>query len=257
VEHIARHKHTELFFSSPEDKFFWHKLAEVTYHAVNSIVGVSKGVNQSLIDSYGVSNESLRTIYNGIGGNKAGHIEVHRSRKFILNIGRLLPQKQQDHLLKAYAESGICKDYDLVILGEGPDLESLEQLADKLHVRKYVFFEGFCENVSAYLDKASCFVFSSAYEGFGIVLVEALANGCPVVSYDCDYGPAEIVQSPNHGVLVPVDRIDLLADAILKTVSSEPRSPQSDAERIAYAKTFSIPRMVEGYEQCFESALQG
>ena len=256
AEHTVRHKHIAESNATDEDKAFWHKLAEATYKAVTVTVCVSDGIKQDLIDSYGVSPASLITIYNGVARGDSNHVGKNRDKNFILSVGRLVKQKQQDQIIQAYAKSGIYKDFDLVILGEGSELESLVRLTEKLNIKKHVFFEGFCDQADSFYSKASCFVFSSAYEGFGLVLVEALANGCPVVSYDCDYGPGEIIKSPEHGVLVPLNRIDLLAEAMIKVVYTDRRTPKSDAKRMAYAQKFSISNMISGYEQCFESVLQ-
>ena len=106
-----------------------------------------------------------------------------------------------------------------------------------------VSLPGWAENPFAYMARAALFVLSSRYEGFGIVLVEAMACGCPAVSTDCPAGPAEILEDP--GLLAPVGDPESLARTMLRQLSK----PADKAALRARAARFSLERTVEGYER--------
>src|SRR5262249_689719 len=97
---------------------------------------------------------------------------------------------------------------------EGPERGSLEALARELGLGARLAMPGFVENPWAWIGRASVFVLPSRWEGFGSVLVEAMACGTPVVAADCDYGPREILHDGKNGLLVRRDDAMSLAQAI-------------------------------------------
>ena len=133
----------------------------------------------------------------------------------------------------------------MIVLGEGPLRPTLLALAHNLHISEYVDFPGFVSNPFAYLAKAHLFVLSSRHEGLGNVLIEAMACGCPVVSTDCPFGPAEILENGRWGKLVPTEDPEALAQAMIHTMDTP---PQRDTlrERASY---FSVDRAVDRYEE--------
>jgi len=120
----------------------------------------------------------------------------------ILGIGRFVPQKDFPLLIRAFARVRQDRDVRLVLLGGDQSDEcqmrhkqELLKLAAELGIQDHVDFPGFATNPYSFLNRASLFVLASRYEGFGNVLVESLACGCPVVSTDCPSGPAEILDN--------------------------------------------------------------
>jgi len=143
-----------------------------------------------------------------------------KSRQYpvILSAGRLAPEKDFKTLLKATAIVCKTKEVRLIILGDGKEKENMKRTVDELHIGDKVDIIGFVMNPYPYMKNASVFVLSSKNEGFGNVLVEAMACGCPIVSTDCPGGPAEILDNGRYGKLVPVGNDKALADAILETL---------------------------------------
>ncbi|PAX48948.1 glycosyltransferase [Brunnivagina elsteri] len=128
----------------------------------------------------------------------------------------------------------------LIILGNGEQYTELNTLIQELRLEKDVAMLGFQENPYAYMSRASVFVLSSAWEGFGNVIVEALAVGTPVVSTNCPNGPAEILANGKYGSLVNVGDSQAMANAILKVLSGNYPVIKSDwLNQFSYSEAVS------------------
>jgi len=112
----------------------------------------------------------------------------------ILAAGRLSPEKGFSTLIQAFARLAAKRACRLVILGEGRQRGDLERLVNDSRLMDRVSMPGWTTNPFAYMSRAALFVLSSVREGLGLVLIEALACGCPCVSTDCPSGPREILQ---------------------------------------------------------------
>jgi exopolysaccharide biosynthesis WecB/TagA/CpsF family protein len=175
------------------------------------IVAVSDGVADDLARITGVARIRITTIHNpvidaGFAGRATGaapHPWLIRppGRVFVF-AGRLVAQKDPETLLRAFA---LVNDPDarLIILGEGPLRSALMALAARLWIATRVYFAGFQANPLPWIVRADALVLPSLYEGFGNVIVEALACGTPVIATDCPSGPAEILEGGRYGTLVP------------------------------------------------------
>ena len=128
-----------------------------------------------------------------------------------------------------------------MILGEGEERSKLETLVQELGLEKEVSLPGFVDNPHKYMKRAAVFVLSSKWEGFGNVLVEAMALGTPVVSTNCPSGPAEILEGGKHGKLVPIGDERKLARAILESMWA-PR-----CQAVSRAKEFNVKEIGDRY----------
>jgi glycosyltransferase involved in cell wall biosynthesis len=133
----------------------------------------------------------------------------------VLGVGRLSRIKNFPLLLRAFAQARRALPMHLLILGEGKQRGELARLADHLGITADVELMGFQANPYPFMRAADLFVLSSSWEGFGNVLVEAMACGTPVVATDCPSGPSQILQGGRYGALVPVDDVDALARAMV------------------------------------------
>ncbi|UHD16892.1 glycosyltransferase [Thiocapsa bogorovii] len=128
------------------------------------------------------------------------------SKPVVLSAGRFQSQKAFDRLIRAHAVlRGEGLDHHLVLLGDGPLRAALMDEARALGVQDSVFFPGHKADVSAWMAHACVFALCSRYEGFGLVILEALVAGTPVVAMDCPSGPAEILDDGRYGILTPHD----------------------------------------------------
>jgi glycosyltransferase involved in cell wall biosynthesis len=225
----------------------------------DAIVAVSEGVAEDLVVACGLSRDRVSVIYNGVAGGdfalRSAAPPEHRwyaeHSQVIVAAGRLVEQKDFATLLRAFALVAQRRAARLILLGEGPLRASLEALARTLGVADRIDMPGFRANPLPYLRSAAAVVLSSRYEGFGLVLAEALACGTPVVSTDCPHGPAEILDHGRYGRLVPVGDPESLARAILATLDAPP-ARQSLCERGA---VFTIERCAEAYLELFGRVL--
>ena len=198
-------------------------LIPLLYRLPARVVAVSAGVERALV-SMGVPAARIRVIHNPAGRARdrpppePGAAALPPGR-FVLGAGRLCAQKGFDRLLRAFARLGPAGDLRLAILGEGPARAELRRQARALGIGGRVHLPGWVNDLDRWYRAAECFVLSSRYEGFGLVLVEAMANRCPVVAFDCPFGPSEIVHDGRTGLLVAEGDVDALADAMSRLLA--------------------------------------
>ena len=192
------------------------------YRFPSRVVGVSKGITR-MLEEMGVPMEKLISIPNPLVMKHDTAFESILSpypSRYIVGVGRLAKEKGFDRLLMAFSRVPFS-DIHLVILGEGDERAALSALSRRLGIASRVYLPGVVENVEAWYRHAECFVLSSRYEGWGNVVMEAMAAECPVVSFDCRYGPAEILENGKCGILVEQGNVSALAAAIARLLSND------------------------------------
>jgi glycosyltransferase involved in cell wall biosynthesis len=168
----------------------------------------------------------------------------HRPEEvLILSAGALHPRKDFPTLIRAFHVLRQQRPAKLVILGEGEARPELQTLIRDLSLGQDVALPGYADNVHAWMTRADLFVMSSQVEGFCLVLIEAMACGCPVVSTDCPSGPAEILQQGRYGPLVPVGNYRTLAWAMASSLQ-RPVEPETLRARAA---DFSVDASCSAY----------
>ncbi|HHT9158384.1 MAG TPA: glycosyltransferase [Candidatus Brocadiaceae bacterium] len=245
------------------------------------VIAVSKGVRNDLIKKFGVKEEKVQVIYNPIGIEEIQKLsqeniydnKLENDIPVIVTSGRLTEQKGQWHLIRAFSEVRKRIPCRLVIMGTGELDGYLRELTRELNLEDDVVFWGWQKNPYKYLANANVFVLSSLWEGFGIVLVEAMVCKLPVISTDCQSGPREIlapqsngnnqindIEYAEFGLLVPVcDGIfykandpltkeeSVLADAIVKVISDNKLSKHYSEMGLQRARDFNVNKIVEEY----------
>ncbi|MGU5839847.1 glycosyltransferase family 4 protein [Aeromonas caviae] len=146
-------------------------------------------------------------------------INLHKAKLF-LAVGRLTYQKGFDLLLQAWAQvAPLHPDWRLRIVGDGEDKAMLEQLRRDLNIEASTELLPKTNNIAAHYQQAAFFVMSSRFEGLPLVLIEAQAYGLPIVSFNCDTGPAEIIKHGETGWLCEAGDVADLSDKISNAVS--------------------------------------
>ena len=195
---------------------------------LDRIICVSEGVVEDTLAITGMPPDRVVAIRNPVitpelaeqAREPVDHPWFSDDIPIIVGAGRLTPEKDFPTLIRAFGRVRQHRNCRLIILGEGPLQPELESLIAELGLAASVSLPGFCSNPFAYMRRASLFVMSSAWEGSGNVLVEALALGIPSVSTDCPYGPRETLADGKYGPLVPVGDHEALARAMLQTLNN-------------------------------------
>lgn len=152
--------------------------------------------------------------------------------KTVVAVGRLRHVKGFDLLLAAWAK--VCQrnlDWKLVIVGGGEEAQNLQQMAQNLAIEQRVDFVGSCSDITEYYKKSSIFCLSSRSEGFGMVLLEAQAFALPIVAFDCEMGPAELIHDQVNGFLCAKENPHDLAKKLLKIIDLDQKKYQQFSQQ--------------------------
>lgn len=177
--------------------------------------------------------------------------------KTVLAVGRLVPEKGFDLLLEAWAT--VIRSHPawrLVIVGEGIARQTLEIQRRRLGLEHAVALPGASANVETFYRNATIFCLSSRFEGFGLVLLEAMAFGLPVLSTDCETGPREIIEHGRNGILVAVNSAPALAEGMLRLIENEDLRQTLRMQGRADAHGRSTAAIISQWENLLNSPLR-
>jgi glycosyltransferase involved in cell wall biosynthesis len=231
--------------------------ARFSYSAADYIVAVSDGVAKTLSRLTSIPRERISVIHNPVVSDEmyaAGREPVSHpwfapgQCPVIISVARLDPQKDLPTLFRAFSILRKKRPVRLLILGEGAERARLETVIRDLGIQDDVSMPGSVANPYPYMKAADVFVLPSLYEGFGVVIVEALAMGTPVVSTRCESGPAEILCDGKYGTLVSVGDDVGMADAIERILDSKHR-----VDYRAWVDRFSIRYVCSQYLDLIQS----
>jgi len=249
-------------------------LTKKYYRMADLIVSVSYDGAQEFIDLIGEKEKGkVNVIYNGIDIDNIIHMsneKINIDFKYILAVGRIVKQKNYKLLIKAFSKiKKFYGDLKLVIICDDVSKHQkrtlcLKKFAAQMKVDNDVIFLHYQHNPYKYMKNALCLVVSSLYEGFGLVIVEALALGLPVISTRCRTGPSEIldgkgkediVEITEYGLLVPVNDDEKLAEALNIVLSNRDlarKFSHNGPKRVK--ENFSLEKMMTNYEDLFSIA---
>jgi len=223
------------------------------YPKATRIIAISNGVKDSLL-SFGVCPSRIKVIHNPQPlqvfhelAAESSSVQMEQDARILVTVGRLVDLKDHVTLINAFAKVREDIDVRLYIIGDGPNRKKLERLGQTLGLADDIRFLGWQRNPFALLKQADAFVLSSRFEGFGNVIVEAMACGLPVISTDCPSGPHEILEGGETGVLVPVGDVDALAQAITAMLSNRQKLAEYAQKSKSRVKDFDVSRVASEY----------
>lgn len=238
----------------------------ILYKKANTIIFVSDSLARATIPYLHLEKVHTETIHNGISPfriRKQSHqtlddedlkyMNSDKSKK-IISVGRFASQKDFITLIRAFSQvHSKIPHTSLYLIGEGEERGHLEKLTSSLDISQYIHFLGWKHNIYPFLKQAHLFVFSSKYEGFGRVLVEAMVCGLPVVSTDTPFGPSEILGNGTFGSLVPVGDPRALSNEIVRILQDQNVYKQYALASKQRSTFFSEERMLHAYQKLLQA----
>lgn len=232
-------------------------LIRTFYSLADQVVAVSSDITEELIADFGLSRDMCTTVDNPIDVKNIQQLSEHSishpwfedDLPVIVGVGRFGEAKDFVLLIRALEMLRQEVPARLVLLGDGDRRGAIEQQVEALGLREHVDLLGFVDNPYKYMRQADVLAHPADYEGFGIVLPEAMACGTPVVATNCPGGPSDILQNGEYGSLVEVGNAHALAEAIYDTLKDPP-----SAEKLkSRAWDFDIEKVVRQYIDVIES----
>lgn len=232
-------------------RFFYPRadaLVSVSYGTAKNVLSLVPSVKRKISVIYNptVTRDKIKSSY-----DEVSHPWFMQNLSVITSVGRLAPQKDLVTLISAFSKVKKEMDVKLMIIGEGDERGRLERLVLELGLSNDIEFLGHKENPHPYMRKSDLFVLSSAWEGFGNVLAEAMSYGTPVVSTDCPSGPAEILNFGEYGQLVEVGNVTALAKAIISSI----KKPKDSLSLIERANSFNEDKSIDAYAALIDRVL--
>jgi glycosyltransferase involved in cell wall biosynthesis len=256
IKHVIREPASNFNFSFQGLSFLKKEIVKVlfklSYRNSETIIVNSDRTGLDLIESGIIDNEIFFIISNPLDIKyiQKKSLEPVLYSDFrginVITIGRLVKHKRIDKVIEAFSlliEEN--NDSKLFIVGEGPEENSLKKLSSKLGIREKIEFCGFLDNPYPLLKKCDVFVLASEWEGFGMVIVEALALGTPVVVNDIPGGTRKILEDGKYGKLVDGAREESIFNSVKLVLESE----IVEDNLIDHALKFDKVKIVQKYYQ--------
>lgn len=174
--------------------------------------------------------------------------------KKVIAAGRLTHQKNFASLIRSW--NSVVKnhpDWSLEIYGDGAEYNNLLTLISNLKLEKHVFLKGHSYNILEEMANASIFTLTSTFEGFGLVIVEAMSCGLPVISYNCPCGPKDIISDGTDGFLVPLNDEQCLAEKINLLIENEALRKQMSKAALIKSQKFTAKEVISLWMNLFNT----
>jgi glycosyltransferase involved in cell wall biosynthesis len=213
------------------------------------ILSVSEHTSQQLRERLHYTGP-ISLIKNGIDYERISNIPASRDTSDLIYAGRLMPHKHVDLMIQAIDKVRLSRpNVTCRIIGDGPEMERLQNLVKTLGLQKNVRFDGFLESADdmlAAMKASRVFVLPSSREGFGITVLEAYACGLRVITADCTDNAARFLINPRAGAAVPLN-VEALSEAIEHQLKLRPQAAAAKAAAISYGWKRSAQQLGEVY----------
>lgn len=256
---VSEHNYHRQYLPHTRLKAIKSPLMSFAYRRADKIIAVSGGIKRILAEDFVIPGDKIKIIYNpfdisgitALSEEKVSHPFFSKKGDSIVLIfaGRLTRQKNPELLIRAFAETRKDLPAYLIVLGEGELESGLRLLARELGVGRFIDFVGFRKNPFSWIRSADIFVLPSSWEGFGNVIVEAMACGTPVISTDCPSGPNEIIKNGVNGLLVRPDDAPALKEAMLKLARDKRLRDNLREKALEDTRQFDAAVIVPHYER--------
>ena len=220
------------------------------YKKYSKIFAITRVMKEEFINKVGIDEKKVELVYNPIDlkliQKKAENVEKkyenYLKQDYFLQVSRLTQQKQPEHLVDIYyklKQSGIKEK--LYFIGDGEKKEIIKQKIKEYNLENDIILLGQIENPYPFFKNAKLFVHTAKYEGLPTVLLESLALGTPVVSYDCPTGPRDILGKNNeYGELISLNDKDMFVEKVLELMNSKEKYEKYKKLSLIRANDFSM-----------------
>jgi glycosyltransferase involved in cell wall biosynthesis len=230
----------------------WRKLRQALYPVAFGLVTMTQGA----MDFFPKAQRKRSWVIPNFV-NLPKDLAKRKEGRNIVAVGRLVPQKGFDLLIEAFSRIAAANtDWNLIIWGEGPDREKLTARRDALGLGERIQLPGISKSPGAWLQTADVFVMSSRFEGWGIVLLEAMAHGLPCVSYACNFGPSDMITDGQNGLLVPPENVEALATAMAQVLHDGELRQRLGDSAAQTAKKFSHAEVMAAWDNVIVDAVK-
>ena len=201
--------------------------------------------------------DNIEVIHNVVTNYPEKITDVADRPKRIIAVGRLHAQKGFDLLIQSWQLiAARHPDWQLVVYGHGGDLQKLQQQLEKAGLTSSMTFAGATDNIYKEYQNSAFYVMSSRYEGWGLVLVEAMSCGLPCVSFDCPYGPSDIIRDGEDGFLVENGNIQQLAEKMELLINNKELRERLGVRARLNAARFTSDNIMPQWTKLFETIVQ-
>ena len=220
------------------------------YKKYSKIFAITRVMKEEFINKVGIDEKKVDLVYNPIDlkliEKKAENVEKkyenYLKQDYFLQVSRLTQQKQPEHLVDIYyklKQAGIKEK--LYFIGDGEKKEIIKQKIKEYNLENDIILLGQIENPYPFFKNAKLFVHTAKYEGLPTVLLESLALGTPVVSYDCPTGPRDILgKNSEYGELISLNDKDMFVEKVLELMNSKEKYEKYKKLSLIRANDFSM-----------------
>ena len=220
------------------------------YKKYSKIFAITRVMKEEFINKVGIDEKKVELVYNPIDlkliQKKAENVEKkyenYLKQDYFLQVSRLTQQKQPEHLVDIYyklKQAGIKEK--LYFIGDGEKKEIIKQKIKEYNLEDDIILLGQIENPYPFFKNAKLFVHTAKYEGLPTVLLESLALGTPVVSYDCPTGPRDILgKNSEYGELISLNDKDMFVEKVLELMNSKEKYEKYKKLSLIRANDFSM-----------------
>ena len=242
------------FLTARHNSHFWQLLGDIrTKQLKQSVKGLDKLVvlTKADLQQWAKTHKNVIQIPNPNPLNNSKYSLL--DQKQVISVGKLDPQKGYDLLVEAWSLVVLKHpNWVLNIFGKGELKQKIIDKIEEFNLIGKVNLCGLTNNVVDNYLKSSIYVMSSRYEGLPMVLIEAMSCGLPMVSFDCEFGPREVIKNKENGFLIEPNNINKLADKICLLINDENLRKEMGAKSIESAKRFSKEKIMEEWLKLFK-----
>lgn len=221
---------------------------------------MAKGYNKIVLltkedkDTFFPNNNKYTYIHNPLTFEPT--YNYNNNSNYIIAVGRLSPEKDFLSLIKAWSLIyPKCPNWKIKIVGDGPEKNTLEKEIKKLQLSNSIELSGYSNNIKKEMSNSSIFVMTSFFEGFGLVLLEAMACGLPSIAFACQFGPRDIITDGKNGLLVYNRSIEDLSNKLLYLIQHPDIRKQISSQALMKIQDFSIKNIIDKWMKLFQQEL--